>query len=164
MDILKLILAILAMVVVLPIGILWLRDRHICPKPTKAELDEQASKFEERLLNPDFQVVEHHFAHPLPQSIHDLYANQQEVLRVDFLVSPTVDTSEEDAWFVAFYEPCDAEAGRQFWPGCEQYFSFANDGFGNDYIVVPGKQDSPVLFMTTRAGISQRSASLCLSL
>jgi hypothetical protein len=136
----------------LAIGFLWLMDKVTRRNPTKAEIEEQARRFEERLLTPDFAAVEAHFKTALPEQLKRLFSNKEEILRGDFEVEVAATKNECGPWFIAFYEPADAESVREGWPGCEPYFTFANDGCGNDYLIKPGGADPEVLFHDHETG------------
>ena len=131
---------------VLAVGALWVIDKLFRRQPSKAEMDEYSRHFQERLLKPDFAAVEAHFGAALPDSLKKLYADKNEILRGDFEVVTKVEGAKSDPWFIAFYEPADAESLRESWPGCEPYFAFANDGCGNEYLIKPGVPDPEVLF------------------
>ena len=69
------------------------------------------------------------------------------------------------SWYLAFYEPADAQSLAESWEGCEPYFLFANDGCGNDYMIKPGVSDPEVLFHDHETGeIVQVAPSLSLFL
>ncbi len=138
---------------------------HICPiaggapvGPRLADtaLKEEASRYsrrcKERLQHPDFAAVERHFGHPLPACVQTLYANQQELMRGDFLVAASIDAAPETRWYIGFYMPADEESLRDAWPGLEKYFAFADDGSGDRYLIDPKEEDPPVLFHDHETG------------
>lgn len=151
-ETLKTVITILVLGLGYPIFILWLIGRHLHPKLSEEELKENARKFEQRLLNPNIELVESHFGKALPAAIVELYANRDEILRDNFVVLSSEEAGEELACFIGFYEPCDAGSVGLSRPGCEGYFSFADDGCGNQYMVIPGDEDSPVLFFDHEGG------------
>ncbi len=141
------IIAIIVIVVVflgLPVGFLVLRDR--LSQPTMEQMEESARQFNERLQTSDFAALEAHFGCPLPDCVRALYANAEELMRRRFEVAPSADLPEEERLFIAFYQPAYAIAAKESWPGIEKYFAFANDGFGNEYIIDPRELDPAILF------------------
>jgi len=134
----------------LPILILWIRDK--ISEPSQEEMEEYSRRFRERLMNPDFEAVAKYFRHTLPQAIVELYQNQEELMRGDFKIALSKDSSEDEQWYIGFYMPADAEAVQLTWPGVEKFFAFANDGCGNDYIVDPTLDDPPVKFHDHETG------------
>jgi hypothetical protein len=134
----------------LPVGILIVKDWLQRPSPEK--LAEHTRRFTERLLHPDLPAIEKHFGGPLPRTIHDLYANTAELQRGDFEVAATATADEEDRWFIAFYQPADAESLRESWPGTESLFAFASDGAGNEYVIDPRGSDPSVRFHDHETG------------
>lgn len=76
-----------------------------------------------------------------------LYDNREELLRTNFGVAPLPDAAPEHRWSIAFYCPADHEStSEETWPGLERYFAFADDGFGNGYLIDPRHADPAVLF------------------
>ncbi len=150
---------LIAVVVIFGIGILsvaasvaLLLIRDWFTSPSKQKLEEYSRRFIERLRHPDFVAVEEHFGHPLPSCIQSLYVDEEELLRGDFDVAAESDAASENRWYVAYYQPADAETVRESWPGLEKYFAFANDGCGNEYLIEPGDDDLPVLFHDHETG------------
>lgn len=150
---------VIAVVVIIGIGVvtlavsialLLLRDRLI--QPAREELAEYSRQFTERLQNPDLPAVEEFFGNPLPPSVQLLYADREELSRHDFEVSAAPDADSARRWYVAFYQPADRESARETWPGLEQYFAFANDGCGNEYLIDPREDNPPVLFHDHETG------------
>ncbi len=116
------------------------------------KMEAYSRQFTERLRHPDFLAVEEHFGHPLPPCVQALYANDQELLRVDFDVAAESDAASENRWYVAFYQPADGKSARESWPDLEKYFAFANDGCGNEYLIEPQDDDPPVMFHDHETG------------
>jgi hypothetical protein len=155
------VLAILTIFVVLPILILWLRDRVTNRLPTPEEIEEHGRRFRERLLNPDFPALEAHFGHPLPQALKNLHADRDELLRFDFEVFPPGRPAGSPPWAVCYYQPMDAEQLKAVWPGREKFLEIADDGTGNAYMVDPTRADPPVLFHDHETGeVEEVSGSL----
>lgn len=114
---------------------------------------EGGRSFDERLHDPDFEGLEHHYGCQLPDALKRLYADRNELERGNFtVVAPESDPDDEQAPFIAFYVPADSEAARSGFPGTEPYFRFADDGCGNAYMTDPRLDDGPVLFHDHETG------------
>jgi len=149
-DVVLTVVTILSLLIGLPFLILWIRDRVVTP--TRKEMDEYSHRFKERLRQPNLDAVAKHFGCSLPRALVALYQDQVELMRANFEVAPSAGASKSVRWFIAFYEPADAESTQLSWPGCEKYFPFANDGCGNDYLVDPTLDDPPVKFHDHETG------------
>jgi hypothetical protein len=149
-DTIRTVIAIIGVFICLPVFLLlawkWLT------RPSKRKLEEYSREFMHRLQNPDFAAVEKHFGHPLPDCLRALYHNTQELMRDNFEVAASADAPAEKRWFIAFYEPADAQAVQDTWPGLEKYFVFADDGSGNGYVIDPKETDPAVLFHDHETG------------
>ena len=108
--------------------------------------------FRQRLREPDLDAVARHFKCTLPESLTDLYGNQEELGRDLFKVARSIDAPEDAWWHVAFYLPADSESCKTVWPGTETYFSFASDVFGDEYLVDPTLADPPVKYYWHESG------------
>ena len=125
---------------------------QVINRKERKKREEHARRFKERLLNPDFLAIEKHFGSPLPQALMALYRNPAELNCGDFELERPEDEGGEDEFFIGFYEPADEESLKVFWPGTECYFTFANDGAGNGYMIDPRLPDPPVLFHSHESG------------
>lgn len=143
-DSVKLALLLIGILIGLPLILLLIRDR-LSQYSNKVIVD-NSNPFDQRLLNPDIAALEQHYGHALPTALVALYQNDQEVIRGGFYVARSVDTSEENRWYVAFYMPADLRSVKDAWPGTERYFAFADDGCGNGYLVDP-RLDDPAVFL-----------------
>jgi SMI1 / KNR4 family (SUKH-1) len=152
MEKLKTILVIVAIFIGLPLLIVWLNDKIFHRIPSKAKWDEYSRQFEERLLNPDFAGVEAILGCTLPEEVRRLYSDKNEILRGDFevIIKPANDSN--GVCTVAYYTPADKEAVADYWEDCKKYFSFANDGCGNDYLIDPTVPKSKVWFHDHETG------------
>lgn len=156
MDIFITVVVGVGMYIVLPLLILWGRDKLFYPPPSKEELEAAHKRFEARLRNPDLAAVEAHFGTSLPTALRELYSNLDEVMRADFEVVPP---NGEDPVYICYYNPADAENLSSPWPGCEKYFAFAGDGGGNGLLVNPTLDDPPVLLHCHELGDLETVAS-----
>ena len=151
-DAILTVIAILGIFVALPILILWLRDKVFNRPITKEQVDEYSRRFQKRLANPDFAVLEQHFGCELPAPLRQLYANSDELARNDFEIVPPEGQNLTGPAYVAFYNPADAESLKHTFHDAGTYFAFADDGFGNAYLIDPRKPDPPVLFHDHETG------------
>jgi hypothetical protein len=122
---------------------------------SKEKMDEDSRRFLARLANPDLALLERHFSHALPETLTRLYGNKEELANCEFEVVPPDGGTQAEPWHVAFYEPADAESLRHTFHDPGKYFAFANDGFGNVYMVDPREADPPVLFHDHEAGTTE---------
>lgn len=157
MDNVKVVLTLLGILVGLPIAILLIRDR--LTRPSRKRMEEASRQFLERLKNPDLAAMEKHFGTSLPQCLKDLYADRAELLRADFLVAPTHDTPADERHYIAYYQPADAQAVKDAWNGLERYFTFADEGCGNGYLIDPKEADPAVHFHDHETGELTRICS-----
>lgn len=144
------ILVLIALMIGLPVLILLIRDR--LTRPSRKQIEEASARFTERLKKPDLAALEAHYGHALPASLVALYRDSREIMRGDFWVAETSDAPEEKRWYVAFYVPADAQSTKDTWPGTEKYFTFADDGCGNGYLIDPRLADPPVFFHDHETG------------
>ena len=121
-------------------------------EPSRDEIEEASRLFLQRLQSPDFAAVERHFGHPLPECLLALHADKQELMRSDFFVAKTETDAENECWEIAYYQPADEHSVRDASPDMEEYFAFAGDGCGNDYLIDPKQSDPAVLFCDHETG------------
>lgn len=143
-------LFLLAILIGLPAGLLLLRDRWF--GRSRSAVDEASQEFLRRLKSPDLEAVETHFGSPLPACVRELYSNQDELLRADFVVSPKPGAPRNQRWYIAYYNPADAESVRDGGKTDERLFAFANDGSGNEYLIDPTQADPEVRFLDHETG------------
>lgn len=143
------VVGVLLLFIALPVLFLWGCDKLFRRLPSKEKLDEHAHRFEHRLHHPDLEAIRTHFGHALPAALQALYEDTSELQRGDFDVIPPTGA---DPHYICFYNPGDRENVEDSWPGCEQYYAFADDGSGNGYMVDPRLEDPPVLFHDHETG------------
>jgi hypothetical protein len=136
----------------LAFAFLFLRDLIFNRPPSKETVAAFAKRFEERLRKPDFEGLERHFGHSLPQGLKVLYKNQEEVLTGDFELIANHDNNETNIWYIAYYQPVDLLNVKDACPDTKQVFEFANDGCGNGYTIDPKLKDPPVIFYDHETG------------
>jgi hypothetical protein len=145
--------------VALAFAFLFVYDRIFRRRlPTKEQMAVFAKHFKGRLLNPDIQSLEKHFAHALPADIKALYQNREEILSQDFEVVGKDASGAEKVWSVDHYQPADLENVRDAWPDTKQVFEFANDGCGNGYTIDPRLENPPVMFYDHETGAWEKVA------
>ena len=142
--------ACIGITVILAVAVLRLKDLWF--EPSHEQVDEASRLFRKRLQSPDFATVERHFGHPLPECLLQLHSDKQELLQSDFFVASTKDTVENECWEIAYYQPLDGQSIRESWHRMGDYFAFASDGFGNDYLIDPKENDPAVLFYEHERG------------
>lgn len=107
--------------------------------PPGPELD-----YETRLHNPQFDLIEQHFGHPVPAALRQMYADPAILSREPFSVSiPSVDKPKH--WFVESFTPIDPNT-LEFFEGFEQYIGFASDGSEGIYVIDPTQPDPEVYY------------------
>jgi hypothetical protein len=149
-DSITVVLVLLAILVGFPVALLLARDWW--NRPSKKEAAAFSQRFLHRLQHPDFAAVEQELGKPLPAILKAFYSRPEELLRANFALAASAQVPVENRWFVADYQPLDAEAIRDRWPGLERYVAFADDGAGNGYLIEPGSDDPPVLFHDHETG------------
>lgn len=119
----------------------WLHERSL---KTNAE---DAEQYLHQLTHPQPGELQAHYGHPLPAVLLSLYRDTAEIRRTDFEVAESEsDHQNENAWFIAFYNPLDIGSLKHTCFDSDQYFGFADDGCGNSYIVDPRLDDPAVIF------------------
>ncbi len=98
--------------------------------------------FTERLHNPNFEIVERHFAHPVPEALRRHHANHQKVDQCDFNIMVG---AELNPWFIGGFTPID-ENSVQFFEGFERFLDIADDGSEGLYFVDPTQADPEVFY------------------
>lgn len=138
------VLAIVVFVIVLPLW--WLARLR---RARRAKHDEarasQKARFEHRQLHPDCAAFTSHYGCEPPFVLRKLYENRETLLDGEFDIRLP---SSRHTWFVAWFEPM--EDGS--WVDVAGFYSFANDGCGNLYLVRPREADPEVLFLDHETG------------
>ena len=134
------VLGIVVFVIVLPL-LLLARLR----RARQLREEEQKAQFEQRQLHPDYAAFTSHYGCAPPPPLRRLYEDRENVLDGDFDVHLPL---SRDTWSVAWFEPM--EDGE--WAGIEGFYSFANDGCGNLYLVSPRDADPEVFFVDHETG------------
>ena len=148
-DTILTIVVLVGIFIVLPVLILWIRDKVLNRPPSPEEARAYSERFRTRLSSPDLNAVAEHFGCTVPTALRDLYGNPQERALSGVEVVPP---DGGDPIYICFYNPADAENLHSPWPGCEKYFAFADDGAGNELLVDPRLEDPPVLWHDHETG------------
>ena len=88
------------LLVVLPLLLLWLRDRVTAVVWRRRNPPEKIAvarrSYEERILRPDWEFYEHHLQRPVPSALRGLYADQALVTAqgLDYTDSDCISTFE----------------------------------------------------------------------
>lgn len=153
MGTLRTIFFLVILFLILPVCILWLRDRIVygSGKLTAKERKEEIKRWVVRLLNPHFDEVERTCGGFLPEKLRSLYEEKSRILLEDLkIVPPGKDPKKVFYWLEGFV-PLDLE-GQKHTTDLSEFgkgFCFAGDGMGNFYWVPVSEvrqADSPVYF------------------
>jgi len=148
-------LPILALLLVLPVCILMLRDRifRSSPKRTAEQVQAHLQAYRERLLHPQQASVETEMGALLPQSLIALYADRELILNEEFALCPPGKDPKKSRIWIEDFLPLDSE-GQQYTFDLKllanaEGFCFGRDGCGNFYWVPVSdtrQPDAPVFF------------------
>src|SRR5713101_4095192 len=154
-DIILTLISLLALFVVLPISILWLRDKIFYSSRKRSAEQELArlQAYRERLLHPQQAEVEAEIGAFLTQRLIAMYADRELMLSKNFdICPPGKDPKKSSEWIDGFL-PLDCESQNNT---CDlvmlanaKGFCFAGDGCGNFYWVPVSdtrQPDAPVYF------------------
>lgn len=149
------VLALFCLFIVLPVLLLWMRDRvrYWLRRKTLEQIQAGASAYRNRLLNPNQSSVETKIGGHLPDSLVALYADHALVLAEGIEVrSPRLGPKEYGERIQEFL-PLDVESQQHACDlgavGWGKGFCFAADGMGNFYWVpvsATRQPDAPVFF------------------
>ena len=146
-------LALFALLIVLPVLILWTRDRirTLIRRHTPEERDTHREARRQRMLHPNIEEVEALCGGLLPRKLIDLYTDSHLVLDRDFEVCAPGKDRRNDSWWIGDFVPLHQQDQMlttdltEFGKGC----CFAGDGTGNFYWVPVSEErqnDAPVFF------------------
>ena len=148
------VLALFALLIVLPVLILWTRDKiHILiRRKTPDQKDAYREARRQRMLHPNVKEVEVLCGGLLPQKLIHLYTDSSDLLLTrDFEVcAPGMDRGK-NSWWIGDFVPLHKQDQMlttdlaEFGKGC----CFAGDGMGNFYWVPVDEErqtDAPVFF------------------
>jgi hypothetical protein len=148
-------IGVLALLVALPISILWLRDKifHSSRKRTTEQAQARLQAYRDRLLHPQQTQVEAEMRALLPGRLFALYADKELVLTEEFDIYPPGKDPKKSSIWIEDFLPLDCE-GQLYTCDLEllanaKGFCFARDGCGNFYWVPLSdtrQPDSPVFF------------------
>lgn len=148
------ILLLVLIVIVLPVGLLLVRDRvrNVRRRRTPEQIRAEALRYRERLLHPDQRGVETQIGGLLPERLIRTYNDHQTILSKNIEIrSPRL--GPDSGYRIEMFLPLDSESQRHTWDVAEagwgNGFCFAADGAGNFYWVPvhPARQqDTPVFF------------------
>jgi SMI1-KNR4 cell-wall len=131
-------------------GLLWLALRR-ARKRARAEI----LAFQKRLAAPDLDGLERHLGHRLPASLRALYEDHELIMACDVLVAVPNPLDESDESYIAWFQPGDVETLKTAWPGCEDLFPIADNGFGDQFLVDPRDPDPEVIVYAHESGERQ---------
>ena len=144
-----------ALVVIIPFSIAtffiwrWIFSGGLDSVGSEEEMKEKNRRFRDRQLNPDFEAFKNKFGVDVPEHLKNIY-RKTELFDEDAysLMSNVIDfKGNEQSLYFAWIERMDEEYLNQpMWPGTENYFSFANDGSGDQYLLDPKLEDSEIYY------------------
>jgi hypothetical protein len=134
---------ILLVFLMVPVGILILRDWFVYRKKRLPERLAQDQKvWTKRLLNPDFPGLEEYFHFEVPSSIVAIYNNTDLIQRTDFDVK---DPAKPDViWPISTFLPADRAVYTDMWEETRHCFCVATNSFGDVYYVDIAAADLPI--------------------
>ena len=128
----------------LPVLILVLRDRHAAARRASTSRSDERQR-EQRLLAPDWTLVQRHLRRPVPPSLRDLYMDRELITRRD------LDWSDEHR--ISSFEPLDklafAEAAE--WLGVDAV-AIATTDVGDALYFLSGADERDVLYLMHHDG------------
>jgi hypothetical protein len=145
----KSVITILAILVGLPVLILWGRDRASRAwwrrrnPPEKIAAERRA--YEARILKPDWAFYERHLQRPAPEELRELYADRALIIAQD------LDYSKSDR--ISTFDPLDEEGllETQPWLGFDAV-AIATTDFGDPIYLRPGAAEPDVVYVTHHDG------------
>ena len=141
MRIFYLILFIVSVFVILPIGILWLRDALARKKRSPEQVAHDLAERSEKLSNPDFPGMEQFLGVALPREIIEFYNNTFIQMTDIELVDPK---NVENIWQLSHFFPAHPSEYVNMWDETKQKFCIAESPFGDPYFVELTEPDLPV--------------------
>jgi hypothetical protein len=150
-DTLVALLALVTLFVLLPVLILWARDRiqALLGRETPAQREACLKAWRERLLDPNPEEVEALRGGMLPHKLLDMYADSNLVLSQDFDVCPAGRDPNVKPWRIGEFLPLRKQDQQSTWDLTEfgKACCFANNGMGDFYWVPMSPErlgDAPV--------------------
>ena len=154
-DAILALLFLVALFVVLPVSILWLRDIifRSSRKRTPDQILARTHAYHQRLVNPQQALVEAEMGALLPQRLIAMYSDKELVLSQDLNIYPPGKDPKKSSEWIDNFLPLDSE-GQKYTCDLEllanaKGFCFAGDGCGNFYWVPVSnirQPDTPVFF------------------
>jgi hypothetical protein len=144
-DVVATVLAIGILFVGLPLLILALRDRRAAARRAAAPSSADERQREQRLLAPDWPLVQQHLRRPVPSSLRELYADHALVLHRDL--------NWDDEKRIHAFEPLDGEAfaAAAGWCGFD-VVAIATTDVGDTIYLKPGADERDVLYLMHHDG------------
>jgi len=140
---------IVALLIGVPILILWLRD-HIAGSirarrnpPEKLAADRRA--YEQRILHPNWEFYEQHLQRPVPPALRELYA--------DGTLVSALDLAYGNSEHISAFAPLEIEASLD----TQSIFGFdavpiASNQFGDPIYLRPGSSEADTVYITHHDG------------
>ncbi len=138
-DILLVVSVRVALFILLPVLLLWARDRIRASsrRETSAQREARLKAWRERLLDPNPEEIEALRGGMLPQKLLDMYADSNLVLSHDFDVLSTERDPKAKSWSISEFLPLHKQDQESTWDLSEfgKACCFANNGMGDFYWV-----------------------------
>ncbi len=139
---------VIGLLVLFGVPALWwvLRDGK-GPSPARNRAAEE--RFRQRQRNPDWEAFRQHFDRDPSPVLKTLYSTTELFSddRDHFKLELADKAGRKKRWYIAWIEPLDKEhLDGPTWPGTEGFYSFANNGSGDQYLIDPQSQDPEVIY------------------
>jgi hypothetical protein len=148
-DTAKSIIGIVALLVGVPVGVLWLRDRVNRIRYRRRNTPERVAAgrraFEERLFHPDWEFYERHLQRPAPAALRELYADRA------LLTAPALDY--DDGEVINTFGALDERGllDTREWLGFDAV-AIATSDFGDPIYLRPGRSEPDTVYITHHDG------------
>src|SRR5260221_9089740 len=148
-ETIKTVIFIVALLVGLPLLVLWLRDRVSSARwrrrnsPEKLAADRRA--YEERILRPDWAFYERHLQRPVPSALRELYA--------DRVLVTAQDLDYTDDARISTFEALDEQGliDTRPWLGFN-VIAIATSDFGDPIYLRPVASEADTVYITHHDG------------
>ena len=139
-DTLRTILTVVAVLLIAPIAVVYLKDRIVAwwdRKNHAKVVQAQMAEHRKRLLNPKFDEYKRFFHEEPPDFLKNLYANPELCLKEDFFLFPPQSNNIREAFEILHFLPVDIASVEEYQDFLKDrnVFPFAVDGTGSPYFI-----------------------------
>ena len=148
-DTAKSIIGLVALLVGVPVGILWLRDRvntiRYRRRNTPEKVAAETRAFEERLFHPHWEFYERHLQRPAPAALRELFADRA------LLAAQGLDY--DDGEVISTFGALDEQGllDTREWLGFD-VVALATSDFGDPIYLRPGRSEPDTVYITHHDG------------